>query len=333
MSQPPITVIITAYNAAKTVGRAIRSAMQSDMVASVIVMNDASTDATTSVCLAEDDGSGRLLLIENNRNRGPAAGRNHALRFAHTPLVALLDADDYLIPGRFEQLLKHDGWDLIADNVCFIPEEEARGEHPVSIDTLAGGGRVRMLSLQEFALRNIAIPRKSRGELGFLKPVFRRDLFERFALQYDENLRLGEDFILYAQALARGAKFMLSESCGYVAVERADSLSGKHCTEDLEALARAAWELTRKVPRGPHRQALIRHNRALETRARHRRLLDDKQRYGMIRSLGRFIGAPRYLLPVVQAIYRDKRQQASARVENRTRFLFGRDEFERVQAQ
>ncbi|MBX7483655.1 glycosyltransferase family 2 protein [Qipengyuania qiaonensis] len=319
----PVTVLIAAFNAEDTIERAVRSALASALVDRVVVVNDASTDATTTRANRQDDGSGRLLVIEHSSNQGPAAGRNYALTFARSPVVALLDADDYFLPGRFETLLARDDWDMVADNIMFTSHSDAPAEMP------SGSGRIRSVELEEFVLRNISRPGKPRGELGFLKPLIKRDFLLRANLAYDESLRLGEDFILYVRALAAGARFKLCDHCGYVAVERTDSLSARHRTEDLERLAQAAWQVHGTLPAGPAREALGVHNRALEAKARHRRLLDDKAEIGIVRSIARSLLAPRYVIPVAKAIYSDKRiarRPLPALPETRT--LFSADEFE-----
>ena len=318
----PVTVLITAYNAKNTIERAVRSALASPLVGRVIVVNDASTDETTTVARRQDDGSGRLLVTEQALNKGPAAGRNTALGFARSPFVALLDADDYFLPGRFEKLLEHDDWDIVADNILFTDSPDGVAEVP------AGSGKMRPLGVEEFVLRNISQPGKPRGELGFLKPVIRRQFLVDTGLLYDENLRLGEDFILYVRALLTGARFKLCDHCGYVAVERSDSLSSRHRTEDLEHLLVAASAVSAALPFGSERSALRTYNRALEVKTRHRRLLDDKSQRGVIRSVGRALLAPSYVVPIAKAIYADK-QMARLDPQPRplSRMLFATDDF------
>jgi succinoglycan biosynthesis protein ExoU len=73
--------------------------------------------------------------------------------------------------------------------------------------------------------------------MGFLKPIISRAFLREKAISYDEKLRLGEDYALYVKALRAGARFRLVGACGYVAVERHDSISSRHSAADLTALA------------------------------------------------------------------------------------------------
>src|SRR5690606_24091498 len=112
--------------------------------------------------LAADDGSGRLRVISFETNRGPSAARNHAISVSSSPLIAILDADDFFFPGRFGPMLAEDSWDLIADNIAFIHDVADRS-HPEHFEV-----RTRMMSLAGFVEGNISRRGAQRGEIGFL---------------------------------------------------------------------------------------------------------------------------------------------------------------------
>ena len=212
----PVCVVIAAHNAEATIARAIASALGEPEVGEVIVVDDRSDDATCASALAADDGTGRLQLIKSPQNRGPAAARNRALSASKAPLVSILDSDDFFVAGRFRALLADDDWDMIADNIVFVAPEAAD-----AVGTLERfEERPQFLGLARFVEGNISRRGRRRGEIGFLKPVMRRSFLETHGLRYGENLRLGEDYDLYARALARGARYKVVRHCGYVAVER-----------------------------------------------------------------------------------------------------------------
>lgn len=325
MTTKPVCVVIPAYNAEATIGVAITSALLQPMVGEVIVVDDASTDGTQSAIAAADDGSKRLRVLRQPHNAGPSAARNAALAESGSPLIALLDADDYFLPHRFEPLLMHDRWDLIADNIAFVPEGSA---HPVVPDTESA--RSRPLHLAEFVERNISQRGKARGELGFLKPLMRRTVLDRLRLRYDENIRLGEDFLLYAAAIARQARFVLVERCGYVAMERANSLSGKHRTADLAAL----MDASRALASDPaillaDRRVLQRHADSIRAKVEHRLFLEDKAQHGLMGAVLPRISRPYVLGGVARDILRDKRDGYRPVPAPRQRLLFAPAEFER----
>jgi succinoglycan biosynthesis protein ExoU len=149
------------------------------------------------------------------------------------------------------------------------------------------------LTLAQFALGNVSRAGRSRQELGFLKPLMRRAFLQDHHLVYDESLRLGEDFVLYAQALARGARFRVIPACGYVAVERPESISGSHGAAELAALAKASQRLLRERGLSPRdRAALSAHGRHVRFKLHFHRVLAARRKSGMASALGVMIADP-----------------------------------------
>lgn len=317
----PVSVIVAAWNARPTIGRAVASALAQREVAEVIVVDDASTDGTSEIARTADDGTGRLRIIVQPANAGPAAARNAAIRAGSAPLIAILDADDFFVPGRFAPLLAQRGWDAIADNIAFIGETDAAHFDVASIPHFEPDPAV--VDLATFVLGNASAPGRPRGELGFAKPVIRRSVLEGARLSYDVRLRLGEDYALYARILAGGARFVRVRSCGYVAVERPNSLSGHHRTDDLAALLDSDLALLAIPTLTPAERAAIGlHAKQLRAKLHHRRMLDIRQARGRWRAIATAFAQPRLLAPLVGAIARDKWPQASPPPPQRIRYLF-----------
>lgn len=98
---PLVSVVIPAFNAAATVARAIASVRaQQGVAVELLVIDDASTDATACVvqeCLRELPLA-RLLRMP--RNGGVSAARNAGIGAARGTYLAFLDADDVWLPGK-----------------------------------------------------------------------------------------------------------------------------------------------------------------------------------------------------------------------------------------
>ncbi|ACP23279.1 succinoglycan biosynthesis protein ExoU (plasmid) [Sinorhizobium fredii NGR234] len=302
-----VCIIIAAKNAAGTIAKAIASALAEPEVAEVVVIDDGSTDDTAAVARATADGSGRLNVVRFEENRGPAAARNHAIAVSKSPLLGILDADDFFFAGRMHQLLAQDGWDFIADNIAFIDAGQAAGAAR-NIDRFAPSPR--LLDLVGFVEGNISRRGVRRGEIGFLKPLMRRSFLDQFDLRYNETLRLGEDFDLYARALARGARYKIIHSCGYAAVVRGDSLSGSHRTIDLRRLYEADRAILAEAHLSGEAAAVLRrHERHIRDRYELRHFLDLKRGKGIASAFAYALAHPGALPAIVSGIVGDKTER------------------------
>ncbi|WP_082016278.1 glycosyltransferase family 2 protein [Aureimonas altamirensis] len=309
-----VAVIIAAMNASATITRAIISALADQNVAEVIVVDDASSDDTAAVARAADDGSNRLTVLVQPVNAGPAAARNRAVDASSSPLIAVLDADDFLLPGRFDALLAEDEWDFAADDILFVPADRALDPLP----TITADKRpASTLGAAGFIDGNISRRGRSRGEIGFLKPVMRRSFLEAHGLRYREQLRLGEDYEFYVRALLAGARYKVVHHCGYAAVVRADSLSGRHRTEDLRLLWQADLALLALPMDADVRGALERHAGHIRKRYELRRFLDEKATDGLVRAGIAGLSRPRTLPGIASGIASDKLETLLRRLDRR----------------
>jgi succinoglycan biosynthesis protein ExoU len=309
-SAPEICVVIAAKDASRTIGRAVLSALREAEVSEIVVVDDGSADGTAEAARVADDGTGRLRIVSLEVNRGPAFARNHAIAHSEAPLVAILDADDFFLPGRFARLLDQQDWDLIADNIVFLDAGRAVAEP----DVVEFDAAPRLLELVDFVEGNISRRGAPRGETGFLKPMIRRDFLDRTGLRYREDLRLGEDYDFYVRALARGGRYKLVHGCGYGAVMRSDSLSGRHRTADLKRLYEADRTIleTERLS-GEEEAAIRRHARHVRARYDLRNFLDIKAESGLARAGIHGLANPAALPAIVSGIALDKYDALAAR--------------------
>jgi succinoglycan biosynthesis protein ExoU len=305
-----VTVIIAAKDASETVGRAIRSALAQPEAAEIIVIDDGSSDGTTEVARSYDDGSSRLTVHRLECNGGPAAARNRALDMARSPFVCVLDADDFMQPGRLARLLACAGtdWDMVADDLLIAPPgnlDGADATYRLLLGIGSDGHEPMVLGLRQFVLGNISRPRRARQEFGFLKPLIRRRFLEDWRMRYPTKLRLGEDYALYALMLARGARARLVGACGYVAVTRPDGLSSRHTADDLKALADVDLDL-RRLPglSSVEIDAFDLHRRCMLRKYYYHALLDAKRDGRLREAWGLFMKTPDVVVYVLRETLR-----------------------------
>jgi succinoglycan biosynthesis protein ExoU len=301
---PSVAVIIAAHNASATIGAAVRSALCQPQTREILVVDDASDDTTGATALAAADGDTRLRVLRSDRNIGPAAARNIAIAASTAPVLALLDADDLFLDGRLGRLLAQPDWDLIADNIAFIPPGADVAELAAGQDADPG---LSALDLAGFVRGNLPRPGRQRGELGFLKPLIRRDFLDRQGLRYNPDLRLGEDYDLYVRALLGGARFLVSHRLGYVAHVRPSSLSGRHSTDDLARLAGVAEGHLSMLAKGHAAwPSMTRLHDSIRARHLHRACLEAKAQGGIGAALGLAFTPPSNVVPIARGVLRDK---------------------------
>jgi glycosyltransferase involved in cell wall biosynthesis len=102
---PLLSVVIPTWNRAQLVREAICSVLaQREDEIEVIVVDDASTDATVE--LLEREFGDRIRVLRLEHRRGPGGARNAGARLARGEFVGFLDSDDVWLPGKLEAELE-----------------------------------------------------------------------------------------------------------------------------------------------------------------------------------------------------------------------------------
>jgi glycosyltransferase involved in cell wall biosynthesis len=97
-----VSTIIPAYNAERSIARAIDSALSQDLEGhEIVVVDDGSTDSTAAIL----NRYGARIQIVTQANRGVSAARNAGIRRATGRYLALLDADDIFLPNKLRRML------------------------------------------------------------------------------------------------------------------------------------------------------------------------------------------------------------------------------------
>jgi glycosyltransferase involved in cell wall biosynthesis len=128
MSAPSFAIVITAYEAAATIGAAVDSALaQTRPAEEVIVVDDGSRDDLAAALAPYGD---RISLVRRE-NGGGAAARNTGAALARSEFMAILDADDAYEPRRLEAIAalaaEQPELDLIATDASFVVDGMKKG--------------------------------------------------------------------------------------------------------------------------------------------------------------------------------------------------------------
>ena len=125
-----VSLIITTYNYAQYVERAIRSALDQSLPVNqfeIIVVNDSSTDGTSTIL---ENYSNDVRVFNLQENLGLAGARNFGIKKAKGQFIIFLDADDYLHKEtlRVQKLFLEENNNLDAVSVDYYLVDE-RGKH------------------------------------------------------------------------------------------------------------------------------------------------------------------------------------------------------------
>lgn len=189
-----ISVVIPAYNYAKTLPRAVESVLtQLDTVAAeLIVINDGSTDDSFAVLEQLQGLHPERFRVVHKRNGGASSARNVGIREALGDFLVFLDADDELIPDALatlhEHVMTHPKTRLVIGGHIAVSADGKRREHiPAGLPELPLQRLRAYLLGKRLALSNGAC-------------AMHREVFERG--DYPEAFRSAEDIPVFAQALA-----------------------------------------------------------------------------------------------------------------------------------
>ncbi len=210
------SVIIPAYNVSGIVERAVRSAAaQTFSPLEILVIDDGSTDNTVEEVRALGSEIPSLRLLSTPANGGPSAARNIGLREAKADWIALLDADDAWEPGRLERLSEvaiATSADFVADNLVLWDAVQQTQFKPAYFELAEPEKQITLLDVFR-ADDNFNF---SKASYTLMKPICRREFLVDHKLEYDESMRVGEDFFLLAESLFNGAKVILIEEAYYI---------------------------------------------------------------------------------------------------------------------
>lgn len=242
-----VSVIIPARNAATWIGHAISSVTtQTLLPCEVIVIDNASTDDTCTVVHQMQVAIRELILVRNRQDLGVAASRNIGMHRATGDWIAFLDADDWFAPTRLRRLTElgeRAGASIVADDQFFTL---GPGEPPLR--TLLGthGGHVEMIDLESFLRRDRVV---DIGNLGLLKPIFRREFLQATGVRYDEDpaLDIGEDSLFLISCLITGERILLMPEAFYFYRRHSASLTHTMTTDSIRILVNKNRELLARL--------------------------------------------------------------------------------------
>ena len=100
-----VSVIVPIYNAEKYLAQCIESIIhQTHRDLQILLINDGSTDGSLSIAQEFALRDSRIE-IHTQPNQGQGAARNNGMKYATGEWIAFVDADDYIAPNLYSDIL------------------------------------------------------------------------------------------------------------------------------------------------------------------------------------------------------------------------------------
>ena len=201
MNYPKVSVIVPVYNVAKYLPQCLDSlAAQTLKNIEIVLINDGSTDSSSEILRDYIARCPTFRLIEQE-NKGSSEARNTGLKVATGEFIGFVDADDWVEPQMFEELLKmaekNDADIAQCSFSMYMENDKTSQTQDMSwIPALLKhtGGRLRGGEMLLF------------DDVTIWKKIYRRSLFASGQLLFYKSMEIGEDISFHLIALCLANK-------------------------------------------------------------------------------------------------------------------------------
>lgn len=303
---PVVTIVITAYQKARYIARAMESVLdQTFKNFEVIVVDDGSTDDTESIVKSYAEKDQRVRYIYQ-QNQGPGSARNTGIRHAQSDLIALLDGDDAWLPDKLDLQMKvittYPEIALLFTNSRYISSiDQSSTTHADNYYHDYVITHFELLPLDQFdsvyLFVDIDCPEKFalKNVFNLSTVLLRRSAWEAVG-GFNELLRGPEDLDFWTRAALKNCRFAYSSHIGAVYYKNETSLVQLNERTALEQLKHALYayqspeyepirDTTRQLVQKRYRQLIALYSNQYQRHEAWRAFRQSRQ-YGMsVRSL------------------------------------------------
>ena len=231
-----VSIIVPVYNCAGFLPRCVDSLLsQTYSSLEIILVDDGSTDDTSSVCdsLAESDSRIQVL---HKTNGGVSSARNAGIEAAKGEYITFTDADDYVNPDHIECLIKLMERHHCDVSVCsYISEEEDK----CSEQSCCNGSEN-----EKCYDRNSAVCELLAGGAvgGYVwNKLYRRELLE--GVEFRRDRKILEDLLFNFEVFGRVNRMVFCPAASYHYIQRGQSAMHRAFGEEHRVMVETAREI------------------------------------------------------------------------------------------
>lgn len=203
-----LSVIIPVYNVENYLMQCVDSVLQQTYTnLEVILVNDGSTDGSASICNALAETDHRIVVIHQD-NAGVSAARNAGIRKATGDYLTFVDSDDWIEREMYKTMLEtaqaHGNPDVVmCDFMNVLGKEKLKiGSH------LQAGIYQKKEIIKE--IYPTLLVTEDFGRIPIVSActcMFRTELFNKYLLFFDEELRYSEDYLFMAAVMINAESY------------------------------------------------------------------------------------------------------------------------------
>jgi glycosyltransferase involved in cell wall biosynthesis len=237
---PLVSVVITTYNRADIVPRAVRSVQNQEYDRiEIILVDDASTDATREVCTELESAHDEVTYLRNEQNQGVAYGINRGFDHASGEYLAHLGDDDEwtneLKLQKQVDTFEHGDSQLGFVTSGFFVYSESKNKIKRTVRPSRPNNLERYILKQNKIFPSSAV-------------LIRAQAVDAVG-GCDENIPRGVDSDLFRRIIFTGYNVaFLSEPLVTLYVDREDRMTAKHSLEKIDPHTEAEKKKLQKFP-------------------------------------------------------------------------------------
>lgn len=193
--KPIVSIIVPVYNGEKTIKKCLDSILaQTLKEIEIIVINDNSSDSTLQILKSYKK---EIVLINNDKNVGPAESRNKGLAKAKGKYIGFVDSDDYIDRDMYKTMV--DNMNDDTDLVCCSRYNVIKGELKPIINNS------KTTNPKEF----------SKTSNYNVDKLFKKSIINRYRIRQPEQYKYAEDFAFNIKYKYYAKKMVILENPFY----------------------------------------------------------------------------------------------------------------------
>lgn len=221
-NMPLVSIIVPIYNVGSYLPQCIESICnQSYKNIEIILVDDASTDLSSSICDEYARKDKRIQVIHKSSNEGLVSARKTGMRIARGEVIGNVDGDDWIDPDMFKILVeryKLDGSDIVQSG--FIEYGGKNAIHTPKSFSMELANYDCCEVIERWMLGKDILVNSQ-----IFTKLYRRTFYKSYYEKVPDDMSFGEDMLFFLLSMKGVTKISSINQCYYHYRVRDDSLS------------------------------------------------------------------------------------------------------------